>query len=173
MIDFVREVELMSLHHECHNDIVECMWWHVEIAWNAVYLEITLKLTTLFLFQFFFHLVKQVHAILNMIKHRHLWEYFTCLSELLFKQWARYVDYVCPHDILHVEAEYITWHPWKHDVHINVQSVIMMWDVHQHVTLCSYCQVLADLCHTQHEKNYSTDKGDNGPAKGWLRQVLW
>ena len=25
MIDFVREVELMSLHHECHNDIVECM----------------------------------------------------------------------------------------------------------------------------------------------------
>lgn len=69
MVDLVREIKLVTLHQEGHLYITVGMGRDVEISRNSIDREVSFQLASMFLLNFFFHFVEEVHSILDAVKH--------------------------------------------------------------------------------------------------------
>ena len=54
VVDLIGEIEIESLHHQVHNNILVSMRRYMEISWDPIDLEIALDIASLLLFDFFF-----------------------------------------------------------------------------------------------------------------------
>ena len=85
---------------------------------------------------------------MNLVKSRSLRDNLSVLRDLLFEKGASDVNHVCSHHTLDVKAQNVTGHFREHNVNINVQAIIVMRNIHQHIAFSLISHESSDLCHT-------------------------
>lgn len=145
----------------------------MKVPGHPMNLKEPLNPTPLLLPNFPLNPINQVMQCHKIIKNRRLRQHSALLRDTLLEQLARHINNMCAHHILYVQSQYIAWGLVELDIDIDVELIVVVRHIDEHVAPDLDCEVLLEFTKAENGNEDGADGGDEGPAEGGLGQVFW
>ena len=130
MVDLVREVKLVALLLEHHDDVSIVLQRDMEATRDSIDLEETGHLTALLAIKFLLDSFDDGSTPLVPIIHALSGEYSPIHVDPLFEQLSHDITLMSSQDVLDIESQHITRDERKSDVQVHWHEVVSMRQVH-------------------------------------------
>jgi hypothetical protein len=171
MIYGITEVEsvILALHQHC--DVVVGMGGDVEITWHPIDLKEPFEVASLLLVQLFAHSLFDGVSELVFLKGRFCAEYLALRVQSHLVQLAHHISLVCAHDVLDIQAQYVTRHEGEDDVYVDWDKVVTMRCVNHKLGMTLHLDIPLDFISCQPYEDDGANNGDDSATKCGLRQI--